>query len=168
MKAVALAVLVVVAVASPAQAAPEDVANRISGEIMSPYCPGVTLHDCPSAQADALRERIRGWAAAGWSDERIMDELVAQFGETIRAVPAADGGGIAAWLLPALVALGGMTVAAFLARRWTRARALDREKEELAARRAIRETTPEQRQRLDAELAAQRAEMAPGAPGASG
>ena len=168
MRALALALLVAVTVTGPAQAAPEDVANRISGEIMSPYCPGVTLHDCPSPQADELRERIRGWAASGWSDDRIMDELVAQFGESIRAVPAADRGGITAWLLPALVALSGMSIATFLARRWTRARALEREKEELAARRALRDTTPEQRRRLEAELAAQRAEMATGTPGAAG
>jgi len=37
--------------AAPAAAAPEDVANDISNEIMSPFCDGVTLHDCPSQEA---------------------------------------------------------------------------------------------------------------------
>lgn len=153
---------------SVAQAAPEDVANRISGEIMSPYCPGVTLHDCPSKEADALRERIEDRAAAGWSEERIMNELVAQYGESIRAVPSSDGGGIVAWLLPGLVALVGFGFAATLAARWTRARERDRADEDLAARRALRDRTPEQRRRLNAELAAQRAEITRGEPGAAG
>lgn len=162
MKALMLAVAVTVLIVAPAQAAPEDVANRISGEIMSPYCPGVTLHDCPSKEADALRERIRDRAAAGWSEDRIMDELVAQYGESIHAVPPADGGGIAAWVLPAVVALAGGAFATTLARRWTKARDRDREKEDLAARRSLRETSPEQKARLADELAAMRAQTVRG------
>lgn len=163
-----LAATLTLATASVAQAAPEDVANRISGEIMSPYCPGVTLHDCPSKEADALRERIKDRAAAGWSEERIMDELVEQYGESIRAIPPGDGGGIIAWLLPGLVALIGAGFAAALAMRWTRARDRDRAREDVEARRALNETSPEQRRRLNAELAAQRAEIAGGEPGATG
>lgn len=168
MKALLLGVALAVWIAAPAAAAPEDVANRISAEIMSPYCPGVTLHDCPSAEADALRERIRARAAAGWSEDRIMEELVAQYGDTIHAVPPADGGGIAAWVVPGLVALAGFGTAGMLARRWTRAREQDRSREDREARRWVREASPEQRQRLAAELAAQRAEIAGTDPGAAG
>lgn len=168
MKAVLVGVALALSIAAPASAAPEDVANRISAEIMSPYCPGVTLHDCPSPEADALRERIRARAAAGWSDDRIMDELVAQYGDSIRAVPPADGGGIAAWLVPGLVALAGLGTAATLARRWTRARERDREREDLEARRSLREASPEQRRRLAAELAAQRGEIPGTGSGAAG
>ena len=161
MKALAVTlVLGSVLVLSPAAtAAPEDVANRISEQVMSPFCPGVTLHDCPSPQADALRERIRGWAAAGQSEDRIMERLVAEYGEEVRATPPGDGGGITAWVVPALVAVAGATTAGFLARRWTKARAREREKEDLEARRRYRELTPEQRERLDAELALQEARM---------
>lgn len=164
MRSLVVALCALVLCAAPAQAAPEDVANRLSGEIMSPYCPGVTLHDCPSKEADALRERIRDWAAAGWSDDRIMNELVAQYGESIRALPPADGGGITAWVIPGLVAIVGAGFAGVLARRWTRARERDRADEELAVRRELREVTPEQRARLAAELAAQRGRES-GAPG---
>jgi cytochrome c-type biogenesis protein CcmH/NrfF len=102
-----------------AVATPEDVANDISSEIMSPYCPGVTLHDCPSEQAIALRERIVAWAAAGWSRGRILETLEAEFGPQIRAVPPAEGKGILAWLLPALGAVAGVAVAWTVARRWS-------------------------------------------------
>lgn len=154
-----LALGLTLAIAPPANAAPEDVANRISERVMSPFCPGVTLHDCPSPQADALRERIRDWAAAGLSEDRIMDRLVVEYGEEVRAVPPGDGGGITAWVVPALVALAGATTAGFLARRWTKARERERQTEDLEARRRYRELTPEQRERLDAELALQEARM---------
>jgi cytochrome c-type biogenesis protein CcmH/NrfF len=106
---------------SPATAfaAPEDVANDVSSSIMSPYCPGVTLHDCPSDEAIDLRERIVGWAAAGWSRQRILDTLEAEFGPQIRALPPAEGKGLLAWVLPGLGAVAGVALAWTLARRWS-------------------------------------------------
>lgn len=166
MRALLLALGLMGVLAAPAIAAPEDVANEISTQIMSPYCPGVTLHDCPSTEADKMRERIRAMAAAGKSEDEIMEELVAQYGESIRAVPSADGGGITAWVFPGIVALVGSGFAVTLARRWTRAREDERAREDLEARRALRETSPEQRERLEAELAAQRARISGRKPGA--
>ena len=151
MKRLLATICCVLATASPAAAAPEDVANRIANEIMSPYCPGVTLHDCPSRQADDLRERIEGWAAQGWDDDRIMAELVDQFGEGVRATPPSEGGGILWWILPGLVAVAGALFAGRLAQRWSRAR--DAEREAPAARDGAAALSEEQKQRLSAELA---------------
>lgn len=111
--------VLLVALATPAVASPESEALDISKRIMSPFCPGVTLHECPSAAASDLRDRIAGWVDAGWSDDRIEDELVAEYGEAILPVePAGDG--LAAWLLP----LGGLAIGAtgvvLAARRWRR------------------------------------------------
>lgn len=145
--------------ASPALAAPEDVATRISNEIMSPFCPGVTLHDCPSRQADELRERIEGWAAQGWDDERIMAELLDQYGEGIRATPPSEGGGILWWILPGIVAILGALLAGRLARRWSGARGRDADREALAVDGHTRSLSAEQRQRLTAELADHEARM---------
>lgn len=150
------AIAFVLLLAGPVAAAPEDVANRISNQVMSPFCPGVTLHDCASQQADDLRARIRGWAEEGWSEEAIMNELRAEYGPGISAVPAGDVGGIPPWLLPALVAGAGLLFTGALARRWTKAREEDRRREELELRRSAR-VTPEQRARIDAELAAHQA-----------
>lgn len=110
--------LVLIATAGVAVAAPEDLANDISREVMSPYCPGVTLHDCPSGAAIELRERIVGWARAGWSKDRIMDELVAEYGETIRAVPPAEGSGLLAWILPAAGLATAIGIGVFVLRRF--------------------------------------------------
>ena len=40
-------------------------AYALSRELMSPYCPGRTLADCPSPDAAALREEIRDRIEAG-------------------------------------------------------------------------------------------------------
>lgn len=114
-------VLAFLALALVAFAAPEDVANAVSQEVMSPYCPGVTLHDCPSSSAQEMREEITEWARAGMTKDEIMRRLEDEFGSSIRAVPRGSGG-VFAWLLPALALAGGAGVAALLALRWSRRR----------------------------------------------
>ena len=120
MTRVVLAVCFVVLGASVAVASPDEVATSISYQVMSPYCPGVTLHDCPSEKAVDLRRRIAGWSEAGWSRPRILDHLENEFGASIRAVPdPGTGSGLVAWLLPAIALLIGIALLALLLRRWT-------------------------------------------------
>ncbi len=108
----------VVGAPAAAVAAPEDVANAVAQEVMSPYCPGVTLHDCPSSSALEMRAEIVAWAEDGMTKDAILDRLEAEFGPSIRAVPRAEGSGLLAWLLPGLAVVAGAAVAAVLARRW--------------------------------------------------
>ncbi|HEX2051319.1 MAG TPA: cytochrome c-type biogenesis protein CcmH [Actinomycetota bacterium] len=149
-RAVALALAAVVLTAAPAPGAPEDVANDVAREVMSPYCPGVTLHDCPSRNADELRRDIAAWAAAGTSRAEIMDRLESEFGPSIRAVPERSGAGLLAWLLPAVAVVAGVAAALALARRFARARP--------AAGAAEAPARDDERRRLAAELDALRSE----------
>ena len=119
MRAVVLALLMVAVAAAPAVGGPADVATDISNEIMSPFCDGVTLHDCPSQEALDLRAQIQGWASAGWSRERIYERLESEFGASIRATPPSSGAGSLAWILPGLALLAGSAAAYSFARRWT-------------------------------------------------
>lgn len=119
MRAAALAVAIHLLLAGVAVAAPEDIANDISDEVMSPYCPGVTLHDCPSQAAIDLREEIESWAADGMSKSAIMDRLVDEYGESILARPPTEGAGVLAWALPAVLVIAGLAIAWLLLRRVT-------------------------------------------------
>lgn len=121
MRVAAVVAALVLAGASPALAAPEDIANEVSAEVMSPYCDGVTLHDCPSQAALDLREQIKTWAESGWSKPRIIDELEDRFGTGIHATPQ-DSEGIGAWALPVGALLAGVVLLAWLAPRWTKRR----------------------------------------------
>lgn len=101
--ALALAAVVGVALASrgpdpDARPSPDDVYNRV----MSPYCPGLTLSECPSSKAADLRERISSRLAAGATNAEIDSWLRREYGETIVSKPEAIG-----WVIPAfLIALG--------------------------------------------------------------
>ncbi len=97
---------------------PEELALEISHETMSPFCTGLTLHDCPSTAAINLREEIETWAADGMTQTEIKDRLVAQYGESVLAVPQDNS-----WLIfaiPGAVLVGGLLIATFVAKRWRR------------------------------------------------
>ncbi len=147
MRRAALAIVFLLCAAAPAAAAPEDVANQVASEVMSPYCDGVTLHDCPSRAALDLRAQIEGWAAAGWTKAQIMAELERQFGPRIHATPQ-ESQGVAAWVLPLTALLAGLATATLLAVRWTRRRTGER-------RSAV---DPRDHARIERELAALREE----------
>ena len=148
MRLAALVTTVILAGAQPALAAPEDVANEVSGEVMSPFCDGVTLHDCPSQAALDLREQIKTWAVDGWSKSRILAELEDRFGPGIHATPQ-DSEGVGAWALPVGSLLAGIALLVWLAPRWTRRRRDDAPPPVDAADHA----------RIERELAALREEM---------
>ncbi len=109
------------AVAAGGAGMPEDVANDIAARVTSPFCPGVTLHDCPSRAAADLRNRISVWAEAGWGRTRIMARLESEYGPEIRAVPPASGTGLVAWVLPVVVLTAGAGIAIALVRHWSAA-----------------------------------------------
>ena len=119
MRAGLLALMFVALGPLPAFGAPQDVANEISGEVMSPFCDGVTLHDCPSQTAADLRAQIEQWASQGWTKAEIIDELENRYGERIYATPR-NSEGLGAWILPGLALIAGLAGAGLLARRWAR------------------------------------------------
>jgi len=147
--AVALAALALVAAAAPVSAEDEsDVdkqARQLAMELMSPFCPGQSLYVCRSSQAAVVREEIRKRLAAGESREVIIEDLVARYGEVIRAAPRNRGFGRLAWITPILgVALGAWIVVLVL-----RSQRRGKGPTELAAAEGI---APDERQRLEREL----------------
>jgi cytochrome c-type biogenesis protein CcmH/NrfF len=116
----AFAALSIALMAPVAHAAPQDVANDISMHVMSPFCPGVTLHDCPTENAAELRERIVVMVEDGFTRGQIIEFIENEYGVATRATPDPGGAGIIVWLLPGIAALGGAAVAWHFARRWAR------------------------------------------------
>jgi len=91
---------------------------QLWNELMSPFCPGRTLADCPSEQAEKLREWIVAQEEQGRDREDVTGELFRSFGDVLRQAPAAEGVGLAAYVIPiAIFCAGGGLVALFLARR---------------------------------------------------
>jgi cytochrome c-type biogenesis protein CcmH len=90
---------------------------QLSKEVMSPYCPGRALSDCPSPQADELRQWIVEQEKAGVSRSEVEQELFRVFGDQLLQAPRAEGIGLIAYLVPVLAfAVGGALVVFFLRR----------------------------------------------------
>jgi cytochrome c-type biogenesis protein CcmH len=102
-----------------AAAAPKASLPDIEDEVMCVEC-GTALNVSQSAVANDERGFIRDLIAQGKTKAQIKDALVAEFGPNVLATPDDGGFGLAAYLVPpllALLALAGVVVAA---RRWRR------------------------------------------------
>lgn len=108
--------------ASPAQAAPATWSvTDLESQLMCPVCHQL-LNQSQSTEADLIRHQIQVRHDQGWSEQRVRDYLVAQYGQEILAAPPTHGFGLLAWVIPAAVLLVGGVVALFLARTWARGR----------------------------------------------
>jgi cytochrome c-type biogenesis protein CcmH len=133
----------------PAAAQTDEAVNReariIFETVMSPYCPGRTISNCPSPQAEELRAAIKQQLAAGVTPDSIKSQLYAVFGDELRTVPRARGFGLLAWLVPGLAFLAGVwSIVVWLGR--------TRPPHDSLPEPAATELDPKLQARLDAEL----------------
>ena len=61
----------------------EKDANEIYNSLLSPFCPGRLISNCPSSQATDLRNQIRNQLEAGATKDEVIDELYAVWGEEV-------------------------------------------------------------------------------------
>lgn len=113
------------AVALPAAAADADSWHYdMWNSMMSPYCPGRSLLDCPSGQATELREWIAEQEKLGRRREDVEAQLYEQFGDVILQAPKASGFGLAAYVTPVIgIAVGALVLVIFLRRQAARTQA---------------------------------------------
>lgn len=117
-RAVLLALLLVASLGADAETWRYDVYN----DLMSPYCPGRSLNDCPSPQAAELRQWIANQEVAGRDRSDVEAELYRIYGDVLRSAPRAEGWGLAAYVIPVLTfVVGGVLVTVFLKRHSSRA-----------------------------------------------
>ena len=86
-------------------------------ELMSPYCPGRKLIDCPSSQAEEMRQRIAAAEAAGRTKEEVEASLLARYGNILLQAPPASGFGLAAYVIPVLALVAGVAIVVVFLRR---------------------------------------------------
>ena len=90
------------------EAVDDSWAYEVWHDTMSPYCPGRTLAECPSPQADELRLWILDQASAGVTREEVEQAMFLEFGDQILTAPRAEGWGLAAYVIPLVgFVLGG-------------------------------------------------------------
>jgi cytochrome c-type biogenesis protein CcmH/NrfF len=129
-----------------AEAAAEVQARALFTEVMSPFCPGLTLADCPSPNAFTMRGDIERRLKNGESRQAIVDELVRTYGAQILADPSDTPIGSIVWGVPFAVSALAAAGLAFFLRRATRRRT--------AEAITTQAESPQMRSRVDEELAA--------------
>ncbi len=87
---------------------PEDRVASLGASIKCPVCQGEAIIDSPSPTAEAMMEVVEQKVAAGETDQQIISYFQSRFGEGILLDPPLAGKTLAVWLLPALVAAGGV------------------------------------------------------------
>lgn len=107
------------ALASAAGATPQTTVNEIEGEVMCPIC-GTLLELSDSPQAQREKVYVARLVAAGKSKAEIKDDLVAQYGPAVLALPKASGFDLTAYLVPVLAILVAAIALAFSVTRWRR------------------------------------------------
>lgn len=100
----------------PPDAAAEQVANDLSHELPSPYCPGRSISSCPSSAARKLEDDILGMAQQGQSKAQIEEGLIVRFGREKMGYAQSSAVFIGV-TVSALLAIVGIVM---LARRWAR------------------------------------------------
>ena len=117
------ALLCVPMLASEARGEEAGWSYEMWNDLMSPFCPGRTLADCPSDKAEDLRRWIVDQEASGRSAEDVHAEVLAAFGDVVRQAPLPEGLGLAAYVIPILLFLAGGGLVAVFLRKQTRASA---------------------------------------------
>lgn len=105
----------------------ENIAQELSDQIMSPYCPGRTLSACPSDDARKLRQQISHQLSQGYSKDAVTRQLIGIYGKEILGKPAYKGFGITAWILPIIVVISSLiTTILFISKNKSRKKVSDK------------------------------------------
>jgi cytochrome c-type biogenesis protein CcmH len=91
--------------------------QQVEGNILSPFCPGRLLKDCPSTATRNLKEDIKSKILAGEDADSIKTSLFEEYGSELRAAPENTGIGLLAWYLPLVFLIVGFFLIVFYLRK---------------------------------------------------
>lgn len=99
--------------------APKTTLQEVEKELMCSTC-RVPLNQSDAPQAQQERQTIERLIAEGKTKDEIIDEMVVIYSETVLIDPPEANVRTLRWLVPALAALLGFSLVAFLVIRWRR------------------------------------------------
>jgi cytochrome c-type biogenesis protein CcmH len=65
----------------------QDEVNEVAGRMYCPVCENIPLDDCGTLTCQAWKEEIRQQLIAGESEQAIVDDFVARYGEQVVGIP---------------------------------------------------------------------------------
>ncbi len=99
---------------------PHPEARKAIDQLLSPFCPGLMLEQCPAEESRSLRDSIHALAVEGWTADELKAWMLANHGDEWKAVPDRSGTGLWAWILPPFALVAGFGAVVVVARRFTR------------------------------------------------
>lgn len=99
----------------------DDEVNRIAHQLYCPVCENTPLDVCPTEACRQWRELIRQQLADGWSEDRIRQYFVEQYGARVLSEPPRTGLNWLIYILPPLIILAGAFILFRSFRSWTAA-----------------------------------------------
>ncbi|TNF71770.1 MAG: cytochrome c-type biogenesis protein CcmH [Acidobacteria bacterium] len=88
----------------------ERVTNEVSSLMRCPVCQGLSVADSPTPSAVAMKEEVRQFLAAGYTETQILTYFEQSYGEFIRLEPKAKGFNLLVWILPIAGLLAGLAL----------------------------------------------------------
>jgi len=98
----------------------DDRVRQIASTLRCPSCQDLSVADSPSIVARQIRADIGARLREGQSPQHIRAYFVSRFGGSILLTPSAHGIDLLAWLVPALLVLGGLGLLGLTVVRWSR------------------------------------------------
>lgn len=98
----------------------DDEVNAIASQLYCPVCENIPLDVCPTEACRQWRELIRKQLAEGWTEDRIKDYFVANYGARVLSEPPRSGMNWIVYVLPPLLIAAGAFVLFRALRAWTR------------------------------------------------
>jgi cytochrome c-type biogenesis protein CcmH/NrfF len=97
--------------------------SEVFRELRCPTCEtSLDVSNAPVARR--MKEFVLVRWRQGWSEERVIDALVVEFGEDVRTTPQKSGFGLVTWLVPIFVGLLAVLILVVVVRLWVRRRRL--------------------------------------------
>jgi cytochrome c-type biogenesis protein CcmH len=98
----------------------DDGVRRVGLQLQCPVCEGENVADSPSGLAADMRSVIRTKLVSGESDQQILDEFVASYGDSILTEPPKRGISLGVWAGPIVGVVLGVVLLSVLLRSWRR------------------------------------------------
>lgn len=84
--------------------------HELTSVMRCPVCQGLSIADSDTMIAIAMKEEVRQFIAAGYTDEQILLYFEASYGEFIRLEPKPTGFNLMVWIAPAVALILGIVL----------------------------------------------------------
>lgn len=98
----------------------DDDVNAVASQLYCPVCENTPLDVCPTEACRQWRDLIRTQLSEGWSQDRIKQYFVDNYGARVLGEPPRSGMNWGLYILPPVLILAGAFILLRAMRAWTR------------------------------------------------